>query len=142
MAKHYTGIDGALFIGAEKVAETQSWTFSANAAALPTTTLGDFAETAVYGLQSFSGTATIYYYETAGQTIDGAKMLSDVFRTDQTPTEPTAELRLQYLNGSKTREVRFMCLLNQVNISATAGEIVTAEISFQVTGPLTTSTIA
>lgn len=142
MAKHYTGIDGALYVAGVKVAETQSWTFSANAAALSTTTLGDFAETSIYGLQSYSGSATIYYYETNARTIDGSRLLSDVFRTTQTPTEPTAELRLQYLNGSKTREVRFKCLLNQVQISATAGDIVTADISFQVTGPLTTSTIA
>jgi hypothetical protein len=49
---------------------------------------------------------------------------------------------LRYDNGAKTHEVKFKCLLNQVQIAATAGEIVTAAVNFQVTGPLQTATIA
>ena len=142
MAKNYTGIDGALYVDNVKVAQTQSWTLSANAAVLPTTTLGDFAETAVYGLQSFTGSASIYYYEGNSRQIDGSKMLVDVLRTTKTPTNETHQLKLQYLNGSKIRQVQCNCLLNSVEISATAGEIVMANITFTVTGPLTIASIA
>ena len=142
MAKHFTGIDGALYADGVKVANVQSWTFSANAAALPTTVLGDFAETAIYGLQSFSGSCTIYYYEKDGGSIDGAALMTDVFRTDMTPTEPAHELRLSYQNGAQTHEVQFKCLLTTVGISATAGEVVMAEVTFQATGPLQSTTIA
>ena len=142
MAKNYTGIDGALYVDNVRVAQTQSWTLSANAAVLPTTTLGDFAETSVYGLQSFSGSAAIYYYESDSRQIDGSDLLVDVLRTTQTPTNSTHQLKLVYLGGSKTRQVVCDCLLNTVEVSATAGEIVMANITFTVTGPLTTATIA
>ena len=142
MAKQFTGIDGALYADGNKVARVSAWTFSASAAALPTTTLGDFASTAIYGIQTFSGTCTIYYYEKDGGGIDGSALMSDVMRTTQTPTEPTHELQLRYDNGATTHEVKFKCLLNQVAIAATAGDIVTAQITFSVTGPLQTATIA
>jgi hypothetical protein len=141
MAKQFTGIDGSLYADGNKVARVRAWTFSANAAVLPTTTLGDFAQTAIYGLQSFSGTCELYYYEKDAGAIDGAALMSDVMRTTQTPTEPTHELILRYENGARLHEVKFKCLLNTVNIAATAGEVVTAQITFTVTGPLQTATI-
>ena len=68
--------------------------------------------------------------------------MSDVMRTTQTPTEPTHELILRYENGARTHEVKFGCLLNTVTVSASAGEVTTAEISFTVNGPLQTATFA
>ena len=140
--KYFTGIDGSFYADGNKVATVSSWTFSANAAALDTTTLGDFATTSIYGIQSFTGSCTLYYYEKDAGAIDGSALLSDVMRTTQTPTNPTHELVLRYDNGAKTHEVKFKCLLNQVQIAATAGDIVTASVNFQVTGPLQTATIA
>ena len=140
--KQFTGIDGALYADGEKVARVSSWTFTASAAALPTTTLGDYAATAVYGLQSFSGSCTVYYYEKDAGAIDGSALMSDVIRTTQTPTEPTHELILRYEKGAMVHEVKFKCLLNSVAIGASAGDIVSAQIGFQVTGPLQTATIA
>ena len=142
MAKQFTGIDGALFADGTRVAKVANWTFAATAAALGTTTLGDYAATAVYGVQSFTGSCTIYYYEQDGATIEGSALLTDVFRTTATPTEPTHELELRYQNGATTHAVKFKCLLNSVAIAASAGEIVTAEVAFQVTGPLQTATLA
>ena len=112
MAKQFTGIDGALYADGNKVARVSSWSFTASAATLDTTTLGDYATTAVYGLQSFNGSCSIFYYEAEGGAIDGAALMSDVIRTTQTPTEPTHELVLRYENGAKLHEVKFKCLLN------------------------------
>ena len=142
MAKQFTGQDGALYADGNKVGRVSTWSFNATAAPLNTTTLGDFATTAIYGIQSFTGTCSVYYYEKDGGGIDGSALMSDVMRTTQTPTEPTHELILRYQNGAATHEVKFKCLLNNVTIAAAAGEIVMAEISFQVTGPLQTATIA
>ena len=141
--KYFTGIDGSFYADGNKIARVSSWTFAANAASLNTTTLGDFATTAIYGIQSFTGSCTLYYYEKDAGAIDGGtELMSDVFRTTQTPTNPTHELVLRYENGARTHEVKFKCLLNQVQIAATAGDIVTANVNFQVTGPLQTATIA
>ena len=142
MAKQFTGIDGALYADGNKVARVSEWSFSSNVAALTTTTLGDFAATAIYGIQSFSGNCTVYYYEKDAGAIDGSALMTDSIRTTQTPTEPTHELVLRFDNGAKTHEVKFKCLLNSVQIAAAAGETIAAQISFQVTGPLQTATIA
>ena len=142
MAKQFIGQDGALYADGNKVARVSNWSFNATAAPLNTTTLGDFATTSIYGIQSFTGTCSVYYYERDGGSIDGSALMSDVMRTTQTPTEPTHQLILRYQNGAATHEVSFRCLLNNVTIAAAAGEVVMAEISFQVTGPLQTATIA
>ena len=60
--KQFTGIDGALYADGNKVARVSAWSFSASAAVLPTTTLGDYAATAIYGIQSFSGNCSVFYY--------------------------------------------------------------------------------
>lgn len=136
MAKQYTGIDGALYVDDVKVARVSTWSFSANADVLETTSLGDFARNYVYGIQSFTGNATIFYYENASNLIDGSGLLTDVVRTTQTPTEPTHVLELRFSGGSTTRSVKFKCVLNTVEISASTGEIIQANVTFTVCGAL------
>ena len=126
---------------ANKVGKITAWTFQGNADALETTTLGDFARTYVYGIQSYSGTCTLLYYEGDQGVIEGGGLMTDVMRTTQTPTEHTHELELRYLNGASTHAIKFGCLLPNVSISATAGGIVTADINYTVCGSLITCTI-
>ena len=142
MAKQFTGLDGSLYADGNKVATVSTWSFEATAETLDVTTLGDFAKRSIYGLQSYTGSCTLFYYEKDGGSIEGAALMSDVMRTTQTPTEPTHEMILRYENGARTHEVKFGCLLNSVTVSASAGEVTTAEISFIVNGPLQTATFA
>ena len=142
MAKQFTGIDGALYADGNKLAKVTNWSFNAQVDTLETTTLGDFARCYVYRVQSFTGQCTLLYYEGNQGKIDGGDLLADTIRTTQTPTESTHQLILQYNNGAQVHSVSFDCLLPQVSISATAGEIVTADVSCTVNGPLTTSTIS
>lgn len=142
MAKQYTGIDGALYADGVKVGRVSEWSFSAEADVLETTSLGDFARDYVYGVQSFSGSATVFYYENNSNAIEGGSLLADVVSTGATPTDPTHQLELRFENGSKTRSVKFKCALNSVVIAATAGEIIQANISFTVCGPLLTAALS
>ena len=142
MSKQYTGIDGALYADGAKIAKVTSWSFSGNVDSLECTTLGDFARKYVYGVQSFNGSVSLLYYEKQAGAIDGASLLTDVLRTDQTPTEPTHTLELRYENGAILHAVSFSCLLNQVQMQANVGAIITASANFQVSGPLTTATFA
>lgn len=141
MAKQYTGIDGALYVDDVKVARVSNWSFSANADVLETTSLGDFARNYVYGIQSFSGSATIFYYENTSNLIEGSSLLTDVVRTTQTPVEPTHILELRFSGGSTNRAVKFKCALNTVEITANTGEVIQANISFTVCGALTTANL-
>lgn len=141
MAKQYTGIDGALYVDDVRVARVSEWSFLANADVLETTSLGDFARDYIYGVQSFTGSATIFYYENASNLIEGRTLITDVVRTTQTPTEPTHVLELRFSGGSTNRAVKFKCVLNTVEITATTGEIIQASISFTVCGALTTANL-
>ena len=142
MAKQYTGIDGALYADDVKIARVSEWSFSAEADTLETTSLGDYARDYVYGVQSFNGSASIFYYENDSNAIEGRTLLSDVIRTTQTPTEPTHVLELQFRNGSVNRSVKFKCALNSVQIQASTGEIISASINFTVCGPLLAATLS
>ena len=141
MAKQFTGIDGSLYLDGAKVAKVRNWNLSASADTLETTTLGDFAKTYVYGVQSFSGSCTALYYEDDANKIAASGLLSDVLRTTATPTQPTHVLELRLEGGASPRRVSFSVLLNQVEIAASAGEIIEASISFTVTGALTAATM-
>jgi hypothetical protein len=81
MAKHFTGIDGSLRVDGTQIAKLSEWTFTAETSTLETTSLGDFARQFVPGIQSFSGSATAYYYVTAANTVDGGAFYEDVIRT-------------------------------------------------------------
>lgn len=142
MAKQFTGIDGSLYVDGNKIGKVTSWTFNAAADALDCTTLGEFARRYVYGLQGYEGSCSLLYYEKDGGSIDGGALLDDVIRTNAVSTEPTHTLELRYSNGAKVHKVSFTCLLNAVNISSTVGEIATAEVTYTVSGPLTTATLA
>jgi hypothetical protein len=141
VAKQYTGIDGSLLLDNVQVARVSNWSFSANADVLETTSLGDFARNYVYGVQSFTGTATVFYYENNSNLIEGRAIMDDLLRTTQTPTEPTHTLELRFSGGSATRAVKFRCALTSVEIAASVGEIIEATINFTVCGALTTANL-
>lgn len=141
MAKQFTGIDGALYADGSRIAQVTTWQFQGKVDELETTTLGDYARTYVYGVQSYSGSCTLLYYEESNKRIAGRNLMTDVMRTTQTPTEPTHNMELRYLNGAATHSVRFNCILPTVSISASVGGIITAQVSFTVCGRLTASSI-
>ena len=71
MAKYFTGIDGALLLDGKQVAKIATWSFNAQTSSLETTTLGKYAREYVHGIQSFSGSAIVYYYTDNNGVLDG-----------------------------------------------------------------------
>lgn len=141
MARQYSGIDGRLLVNGNNVGKVRDWTISGSVDTLETTSLADFARDYSAGLQSYSGSATLFYYQNDAGVIEGASLYNDVFRTDRTPEDTKTELSLRFVNGNKTRQVVFDCILNQVDVSASAGEVVEASISFTVCGALKTNSL-
>ena len=140
MARQYSGQDAALYVDGAKVGRVTAWSIDGNVDALETTTLGDFARSYMQGLEAYSGSLTLLYYENTSNAIEGSSLLEDVFRTTAAPTA-THGLELRLSNGSKTRSIGFKAVITSSSISASVGDIVTAELSFDVTGPLTTATV-
>ena len=74
MAGFYSGKEGELLINGTKVAKVRSWSFTFNQAVLETVSLEDTDRTIIHGTRSYTGSASVYYYQdTAG---GGAGQLS------------------------------------------------------------------
>ena len=141
MARQYSGIDGRLLVNGTNVGKVKDWSISGSVETLETTSLADYARNYSAGLQAFAGSATLYYYQNEAGVIEGAALYNDVFRIDRTPEDTETELTLRFANGNKTREIRCKCILNQVEVSATACEVVEANVTFTVCGPLLASSL-
>ena len=141
MAKYFTGIDGALLVDGNQVARISSWQFTAQTASLETTSLGKYAREYISGLQSFSGTANIYYYTDDNGNLDGQQLLNEVIRTGAPNRNPVHEITLR-LQETPPREVTFKVLITTADVQAAVGQVVTAQISFVGSEPLIDASLA
>ena len=141
MAKYFTGIDGALLVDGNQVARISSWQFTAQTASLETTSLGKYAREYISGLQSFSGSANIYYYTDDNGNLDGQQLLDEVIRTGAPSRNPVHEITLR-LQETPPREVTFKVLITAADVQAAVGQVVTAQISFVGSEPLIDASLA
>ena len=80
MAHFYSGRDGEFSFDGNVIAKVASFTIQSNLETLETTTLGDNARTYTPGVLSYSGSATLLYYEDSGK-MAAAEVLNKVFTT-------------------------------------------------------------
>ena len=143
MAGFYSGKEGQLLIDGTKVAKVRSWSFTMNQAVLETVSLEDSDRTIIHGTRSYTGSASVYYYqETAG---GGAGQLSTLINNimkqgsgvgDGTNDESTAmTFKLRIKDGSSAgRFIEFQAIPTSFSITSTVGEVTAADISFEVNG--------
>lgn len=141
MAKIYTGRDGRLLLGSNTLVKVTSWTLQADLETLETTTLGDAQRSYVPGIQGFSGTAKLLYYVDTDGTNDASTLLRKVIRTTEVTTTDSVTLTLRLTDTSTTNDVVLTAYITSASIGASVGEVVSADISFQATGALTTATL-
>lgn len=139
MATFYTGANGALLVDGTQVAKIRNWSITGSVEALDVTTTGDTALKYVYGRQSYSGSCTALYYENDGGALAMASMLANILRTTATPATNTNTLRLKLADD---RIIEATVLFTQSDIAVTTGDLVSVNLNFQVTGSLTTATMA
>jgi len=143
MAGFYSGKEGELLIDGTKVAKVRSFSFSFNQAVLETVSLEDTDRTIIHGTRSYTGSASVYYYqETAG---GGAGQLStlinNIIKTgssagDGANAESTAmTFKLRIKDGSTAgRFIEFQAIPTNLNITNAVGEVTAADINFEVNG--------
>jgi hypothetical protein len=141
MAKVYTGRDGRLLIDGTEQIKVTNWSMTGNLETLETTSLGDSQRTYVPGVQDFSGSATILYYNDGTGRNDAATALKKVLKIDSVSESDTVDLRLRLVEGSTNHDVRLTAYITSVSFGASVGEVSSAQISFQGTGALTEVTI-
>ena len=143
MAGFYSGKEGQLFIDNTQVAKVRSWSFSFNQAVLETVSLADTDRTIIHGTRSYTGSASVYYYqETAGGGSGQlSTLISNIMKTgssagDGTNAESTAmTFKLKINDGSTAgRFIEFQAIPTSFAITSAVGEVTAADISFEVNG--------
>lgn len=133
MAKHFTGADGALYVGGTRIAKVRNWSITGSVETLNVTRTDDTAAKFIYGRQSYSGSCTALYYEDDASALEMSALLSNIIRTSGTSATATATLLLELASN---RQIQATVLFTQADITASTGDIVSVNLSFQVTGNL------
>ena len=143
MAGFYSGKEGELLIDGTKVAKVRSFSFSFNQAVLETVSLEDTDRTIIHGTRSYTGSASVYYYQDvagggAGQL---TTLINNIIKTgssagDGANAESTAmTFKLKIKDGSTAgRFIEFQAIPTSFNITSAVGEVTAADISFEVNG--------
>ena len=143
MAGFYSGKEGELIIDGTKVAKVRSFSFSFNQAVLETVSLEDTDRTIIHGTRSYTGSASVYYYQDvagggAGQL---TTLINNIIKTgssagDGANAESTAmTFKLRIKDGSTAgRFIEFQAIPTSFSITSAVGEVTAADISFEVNG--------
>ncbi len=141
MAKVYTGRDGRLLIDGSEQIKVTNWSLTGSLEVLETTTLGDDQRTYVPGVQEFSGTATLLYYNDGNGRNDAATALKKVLQIAGVTSADTVDIQLRLVEGSTNHDIRLTAYVTSATYGASVGEVSSAQISFQGTGALTEASI-
>ena len=125
---YLTGRDGKITYDGTQLAKVASWSLSSQVEALEVTSLADFARDYTPGLKSASGSCSVWMYDDAAKSL-----LEKVIRTDA----PTEADKLTMTLGFGAKSVSFQCLITGAELAMTVGEVMQAQVSFQVCGDLT-----
>lgn len=106
------------------VARVRSWSIQSNLDTLETTNLGQIAREYVPGLKSATGSASIFYHD------DNASLRTLLDNCIATGVPTSAALNLVW--GAKS--LTFEAYVNSVSITCNTGEVMSADISFTMTG--------
>lgn len=116
----FSGKDGSLEFGNQVITRVRNWTLNSTFDTLEVTDLGDTYRQYRAGLKGASGSATLYYHDD-DDTVD--RILNNCITED----EPTpGNLSLKW--GDK--EIAFRAWINQVSITCSTGEVMSAAITF------------
>lgn len=134
---YFTGKGGSLAVDSVAVGRVSSWSFSSTTDVTDVSKIGDCDRSYEPTARASQGTANVWYTDEA----DGAQsLLSKIIRTDSAHVSPRVLFSLKYgLNGEK--QIRFYGYITSANLACSFGEVMQAQVGFQVDGPLLTATL-
>ena len=145
----YSGKDGQLLVDGTKAAKVRSWSFTANQAVLETSSLESTDRTLLAGMRSITGSCSIFYYQASagsGTPAGGVSSFIDAFikdgndnpgegGDDKAQDSEQVKLRLVVDDGSSAkRYIEFMVFITSLSMTTSVGEVLSADISFEVNG--------
>ena len=143
MAGFYSGKEGELLIDGTKVAKVRSWSFSMNQAVLETVSLEDTDRTIIHGTRSYTGSASVYYYQSTSGGGSGqlTTLIQNIIKQgdsngDGTNPESVAmDFKLRIKDGSTAgRFIQFSAIPTSFSMTSAVGEVIAADISFEANG--------
>jgi len=120
----FSGMDGFLVFNGQTQVRVRNWSVTSNVDTLETTDLSHDARQYQAGLKTATATATIMYHN---DNTTLRNILNSAISTD-TPLPHRLELRW---GGN---DLDFKAFITSVNITCSVGEVMTADLSFQMTG--------
>ena len=127
-----------------EVGRLTNWSLTIQQSVLDTTTLQDTDRTIINGVRSYSGQATMFYYNENNSNV---KLLTDKFiatGSDDTgaanfgrnkpPEEMVIKLRLTGETTATNKDIDLIVQISSFSITCSTGEVVTAEIGFEGQG--------
>ena len=133
MGRFFTGTHGSLLADGKRIAKVTSWGFSGVVDPLETTNTGSEARTYIYGIQSYTGSCDVVYYEDDNGGIAMSTLLNNIYRTGATSATATNRLDLRAADG---RELSAYVLFTNASTGATVNGVTRVRLTFQVTGHL------
>ena len=145
MAGFYSGQDGQLFINDSNVAaaKVRSWSFTFNQAVLETNSLEDTDRTIIHGMRSYTGSASIYYYQDSSGSGSGqlTTLINEVIKGgtgagDSVNAESSyVKFKLKIKDGTANgRFIEFTAIPTSISMTSAIGEVMSADISFEAHG--------
>ena len=133
---YYSGKDGSLSLvttsATTAIAKVSNWSISATVDTLETTPLSESDRSYVPGLRTISGSATVFYYDSAP-----VSLLERVVKTAAVSESDILVIRL----GWGTKLIQGSCIITSAELSCAVGEVMQASIQFQFTGAPTGVTL-
>ena len=120
----FSGQDGVLVFNDRTQVRVRNWSFTSNVDTLETTDLGRDSRKYVAGLKTATATCTIMYHNDNNTLRD---ILNTAVKTGA-PTSHRLELRWD------DKDLDFEAFITSVNVTCSVGEVMTADLSFQMTG--------
>ena len=133
MSVFYSGINGSLSVDGKRLGKVTDWTLNGSAETAEVTKLDDYAPRYRTLRQSYSGDCSVFYYKDDNDSIESAGLIGGVIRTGRIDPDQTYEIELR----SSDMALKFDAVLTDVRLGASAGDVMKAEVSFNVNGPLT-----
>lgn len=127
----FSGKDGSMQWAGGAVARVRNWSVQSSLETLETTDLGADAREYVPGLKTATGSATIYYHD------DNTSLRTLLDNCIDTGTPASALLDLRW----GTKRLAFNAYVTSVSITCSTGEVMSADVSFTMTGDYTTVTL-
>ncbi len=146
MGQYFSGQHGRIFASAagagtaNPIGSIRSWSINQTMNVLETTTMGATDRTVIPGVRSYTGSATLIYYQENNSNVklianqsfmkNGTNDYnSDTYGANAKPT--LSYMILRCTDGSNNYDLQCYVYITGLSMTCTVGEVVTAEITFE-----------